>query len=199
MLFFFNLFSRSGVVQVLPISCTGCRNDAFGAALLTSPPAFGAGLLTLPRLDNLRTQSLMPEIYQHRLIVPSDAIDGQGHANNVEYVRWMQDAAIAHSDAQGWTAERYRQLGAGWVVRTHKIEYLQAAFAGDEVTVYTWVSNFRKIRSLRKYKIVRAADETVLAVAETDWAFIVHDRRVPRRIPPEVAQAFVVVLEENEP
>lgn len=141
----------------------------------------------------------MPAIYEYRLTVPDDAIDGQGHVNNLEYVRWMQEAAIAHSDAQGWTAERYRQSGAGWVVRTHKIEYLQAAFAGDEVTVYTWVSDFRKIRSLRKYKIVRTTDETTLAIAETDWAFIGHDRRVPRRIPPEVAEAFVVVSEAYEP
>jgi acyl-CoA thioester hydrolase len=188
MLIFFNLFSPCGVVQVLPISSTGCRNDALGAGLLNSPS-----------MDNWRKQSPMPAIYQHRLIVPNDAIDGQGHVNNLEYVRWMQEAAIAHSDAQGWSAERYQQFGAGWVVRTHKIEYLQAAFAGDEITVYTWVSNFRKIRSLRKYKIVRTTDRATLAVAETDWAFIAHDRRVPRRIPPEVAEAFLVVPEEDEP
>jgi len=211
MLIFFNLFSRCGVVQVLPISSIGCRDRAIGGAFQSSPPhawrgspalalaALGAGLLTPPIMDNTQKRPQMPAIYQHRLLVPNDAIDGQGHVNNVEYVRWMQDAAVAHSDAQGWTAERYRQLGAGWVVRTHKIEYLQAAFAGDEVHIYTWVSNFRKIRSLRKYKFVRAADGTTLAVAETDWAFIAHDRRVPRRIPPEVAEAFVAVSEENEP
>jgi acyl-CoA thioester hydrolase len=141
----------------------------------------------------------MPAIYEHRLIVPDDAIDGQGHANNLEYVRWMQEAAIAHSDAQGWPAERYRGLGAGWVVRSHKIEYRQAAFAGDEVVVRTWVSDFRKIRSLRKYKIIRATDDTLLAVAETDWAFIGYERRAPRRIPPEVAEAFIVVPPEEEP
>ncbi len=141
----------------------------------------------------------MPAIYEYRLIVPDDAIDGQGHVNNLEYVRWMQEAAIAHSDTQGWSAERYRQIGAGWVVRSHKIEYLQAAFAGDQIVVRTWVSDFRKIRSLRKYKIVRVADQTVLAIAETDWAFIGYERRAPRRIPPEVAEAFVIVPPEEEP
>lgn len=141
----------------------------------------------------------MPAIYEYRLIVPADAIDGQGHVNNLEYVRWMQEAAIAHSDAQGWSAERYQQIGAGWVVRSHKIEYLQAAFAGDQVVVRTWVSDFRKIRSLRKYKIIRVSDQAVLAIAETDWAFIGYERRAPRRIPPEVAEAFVIVPSKEEP
>ena len=49
----------------------------------------------------------------------ADEIDGQGHANNVAYVQWMQDAAVAHSAAQGWPGERYVELGCGWVVRSH--------------------------------------------------------------------------------
>lgn len=143
----------------------------------------------------------MIAIYEHRLRVPPEAIDAQGHVNNLEYVRWMQDAAVAHSNAVGWNGQRYRELGSGWVVRSHKIEYLQAAFADDEIVVFTWVSNLRKIRSLRKYKIVRTGtdENVVLAVAETDWAFIGLDERVPRRIPPEVAEAFTIVPEEAEP
>jgi len=141
----------------------------------------------------------MPAIFEYRLTVSPEAIDGQGHVNNLEYVRWMQEAAVAHSIAQGWTAARYRELGAGWVARSHWIEYLQPAFAGDAVVVYTWVADFRKIRSLRKYKMVRTADQTVLAVAETDWAFIAFEPRTPRRIPPEVGSAFIVVPADQEP
>ena len=37
------------------------------------------------------------------LVAPTD-IDGQGHVNNVVYLRWMQEAAEAHWDAKA-TAE----------------------------------------------------------------------------------------------
>ena len=141
----------------------------------------------------------MPAIFEYRVTVTEAEIDEQGHVNNVEYIRWMQAAAIAHSAAQGWPAQRYQEIGAGWVARSHQIEYLQAAFAGDEVVVYTWVSNFRKIRSLRKYKIVRRQDGTVLAVAETDWAFIGLAPRGPRRLPTELIESFVLVAESEEP
>src|SRR4051794_18334412 len=36
-------------------------------------------------------------------VLPS-ALDANGHANNVEFLRWMQDAAVAHADAVGCTA-----------------------------------------------------------------------------------------------
>jgi acyl-CoA thioester hydrolase len=40
----------------------------------------------------------------------------------------MQDIAIEHSAAAGWPMARYVELGAGWVVRSHFIEYLRPAF-----------------------------------------------------------------------
>ena len=141
----------------------------------------------------------MPAIFKYELTVTEEAIDGQGHVNNLEYVRWMQEAAVAHSAAQGWPAARYRQLGGGWVVRSHTIEYRLPVFAGDQIVVTTWVSDFRKIRSLRKYKMTRLADTRIVAVAKTDWTFIGLERRVPRRIPAELAEAFEVVPVEEEP
>ena len=83
----------------------------------------------------------------------------------------MLHAAVDHSTLQGWPSTRYLEEGIGWVARTHFIEYLLPAFAGEDVVVKTWISNFKKVTSLRKYKIVREADNQVLTVAETNWVF----------------------------
>jgi acyl-CoA thioester hydrolase len=140
----------------------------------------------------------MPEIYEHRHTVREDEIDGQGHANNVVYVQWMQDAAVAHSAAQGWPGERYVEAGFGWVVRWHGIEYLQPAFAADQLIVRTWVATMQKVMSLRRYHFVRAGDRALLATAETMWAFIDYATARPARILPEVAAAFTVVADSTE-
>lgn len=139
----------------------------------------------------------MPAVFVHHHHVRDDEIDEQGHVNNLRYLAWMQAAAIAHSAAQGWTAQRYRDLGAGWVVRSHFIEYRQPAFIADEVVVRTWVAGFQKVTSLRQYRILRARDEALLALAETNWAFVSFHTRQPRRIPPEVIAAFEVVSTET--
>jgi acyl-CoA thioester hydrolase len=135
----------------------------------------------------------MPRIFEHRHAVRDDEIDGLGHANNVAYVDWMQSAAVAHSAAQGWPGPRYQEAGYGWVVRSHTIEYLQPAFAGDEIIVRTWVATMKKATSIRRYRILRAPDGTLLATAETKWAFINYATRQPTRIPREVAEAFQVL------
>jgi acyl-CoA thioester hydrolase len=82
----------------------------------------------------------MPVIFECHRGVRDDEIDAQGHTNSVCYVAWMQDAALAHSAAQGWPAEAYQRLSMGWVVRSHAIEYHQPALVGDRIVVRTWVS-----------------------------------------------------------
>jgi acyl-CoA thioester hydrolase len=140
----------------------------------------------------------MPGIDRFDIQVPPEAVDGNGHVNNVVYVQWMQDAAIRHSDATGCT-RMTTDIGATWVVRTHHVEYASPAFGGDTVLVQTWVADFRKVRSLRKYRFVRASDGTLLARGETDWVFVDARTGRPRAIPDAIKDAFTVVPPEREP
>ena len=70
---------------------------------------------------------------------------------------------------------------------------------GEKLEIRTWVSDFSKVTSLRKYQVFRPQDGQVLAVGETDWAFLGLDPYVPRRIPPELAEAFQLVPLDQEP
>jgi len=140
----------------------------------------------------------MQPIYRHTFTVDQKTIDENGHVNNVVYVQWMQDIAILHSNAAGCT-DATRDIGAMWVARSHKIEYLSPAFDGDQIEALTWVVNFRKVRSLRRYKFVRIADQAVLARGETDWVFMDANKGRPRAIPEQVSGAFALVGEDQEP
>ena len=134
----------------------------------------------------------MDPIYQFEIRVTDHVLDGNGHVNNVAYVQWMQDAAIRHSDAAGCTALT-AGVGATWVVRTHQVEYHRPALAGDDILVLTWVADFRRVRSLRKYRFIRKGQGTVLAQAETDWVFIDVKTGKARAIPEAIRQAFQVL------
>jgi acyl-CoA thioester hydrolase len=139
----------------------------------------------------------MPAVFEYHHVVDDQEIDALGHANNVAYVEWMQAAAVGHSAAQGWPGQRYRQLGLGWVVRSHRVEYHQPAVAGDRIVVRTWVATMAKVTSIRRYRILRETDGCLLATAETKWAFINYATGQPARIPREIAQAFLVVDSDN--
>ena len=139
----------------------------------------------------------MPRIYQHSFIVPEQAMDENGHVNNVEYVRWMQEAAEFHAREEGCT-QATKFLGATWVVRTHRIEYFQPVFAHEQITVLTWVSNWRRARSLRKYKFLRDFSESIVAAGETDWIFIDTKTGRPRAIPESISDLFELLPEGEE-
>jgi acyl-CoA thioester hydrolase len=135
----------------------------------------------------------MPAVYEHIHTVAAAEIDELGHAGNLVYLQWTQAAAIAHSALQGWPAEAYRRLGAGFVVRSHQIEYLRPAYVGERIVVRTWVADFRRASSLRKYEIRHADDGGLLARAETLWAFVNLASGRPTRIPPDLEAAFEIV------
>lgn len=121
--------------------------------------------------------------------VPTSAIDANGHVNNVEFVRWMQEIAIAHADAAGCTAAT-REAGATWVARSHHIEYRRPVFAGERVRAITWLANVRRSFSLRKYRFERATDGVLLAEGETDWVFVDVQTGRPRSVPEEIKGMF---------
>jgi acyl-CoA thioester hydrolase len=137
-------------------------------------------------------------IFSKRFAVPADAIDMQGHVSNLAYVGWMQDVAIEHSATVGWSMRRYLELGAGWVVRSHFIEYFRPAFADEVVSVHTWVPRFDQRSTPRRYLFVRDADRAELAGAETIWVFVDLTTGRRRPIPAELLEAFDPVPEERE-
>ena len=134
-------------------------------------------------------------IYSKTFIIPANAIDENGHVNNVAYVQWMQDIAVEHYESIGGTSPM-QLVGATWVVREHRIEYLRPAFAGEQIEIKTWVENIRRVRSLRKYEFIRIADKKLLVNGETDWVFVDVQTGVPRAIPDEVSKVFAEAQEK---
>lgn len=133
-------------------------------------------------------------VYRHRFVVPREAEDANGHVNNVAYVQWMQDVAILHSEAVGGSAAM-RAAGCTWVVRSHKVEYLSPAYAGEGVEASTWVANVQRARSLRQYRFVRTSDSKLLAQGETEWVFVNAQTGRPTAIPESVRNCYVPVTD----
>jgi acyl-CoA thioester hydrolase len=131
-----------------------------------------------------------PQLFTKTFLIPGDAIDELGHVSNLKYIAWMQEIAIQHSAAQGWPVERYLQNGAVWVVRSHFVTYVRPAFAGETITIETWVAEIKPRSSLRRYLVSRTNDQSVLVEAETNWVYIDRQSGRPLRIPDDLRAAF---------
>ena len=128
--------------------------------------------------------------FSHRYVVTEADLDALGHANNTSYVKWVQDVAVAHSNAQGLALADYQSLGAVFVIRRHTIDYLRPAMKGDELEVTTWIASAAAASCERATEIRRVSDSELLATALTLWAFIDTTTGRPRRITDEVRARF---------
>ncbi len=128
----------------------------------------------------------------HLRNVVQEDLDSLNHVNNLQYLHWTLKAASAHSGHVGWPSTRYRELGSGWVVRSHKITYKAPAKLHDEIAIHTWIKSFDKVTSTRKYEIIRLSDNRICAIAETRWVFVNFETLQLVAIPAEVRAAFGV-------
>jgi acyl-CoA thioester hydrolase len=116
--------------------------------------------------------------------------DAFGHLNHVNYLHYMEEAAFDASAAVGYPKSRYEDIGYLWLARETEIEYLKPLFYGDTVEIKTWVGDFRRVRSIRRYEFRVNGSEELAARASTDWVYINRDTLRPSAVPPEMVAAF---------
>lgn len=80
-------------------------------------------------------------------------MDALGHVNNAVYLHYLEQAAIEHSAALGFTIERLAALGGVFIARRHEIDYLRPATAGDTLQVVTWAAEMKGAQAVRDYEI----------------------------------------------
>jgi acyl-CoA thioester hydrolase len=117
-------------------------------------------------------------------VLPED-IDEQGHVNNVAYVRWIQDVAVAHwlAVTTGEIREKYT-----WMLTRHEIDYKKQTFENEEVTVTTWVGAPTRVSWERFTEIRRGAD--LLVKARSVWCLFDRKTRRPARIGEDLKKWF---------
>ena len=118
--------------------------------------------------------------------VPED-IDELGHVNNVVYVRWIQDVAIAHWRAAATTTQ---QDEVAWVAVRHEIDYKHPTLLSDGVVARTWVGTADAVRFERHTEIVRESDQKVLARSRTLWCPIIRKTRRLTRLSDALRRVF---------
>jgi acyl-CoA thioester hydrolase len=121
------------------------------------------------------------------LQVRPEDIDQLKHVNNVVYLRWVQDAAVAH-----WTASAPAEAQATlfWVVVRHEIDYRRPALLGDGILARTWVGSAEGRHFERFTEILRASDRSLLARARTLWCPMSMTTGRPTQVNNEVRAAF---------
>jgi acyl-CoA thioester hydrolase len=130
------------------------------------------------------------DVFEISIPVQPQDIDELDHVNNVAYVRWVQDAAVAHWRS---VAAPEDQASVYWVVIRHEIDYKRPALAGDMILARTWVGSATRATFERHTELLRASDGTLLARARTLWCPIDAKTRRPVAVSESVRSVFSTI------
>jgi acyl-CoA thioester hydrolase len=114
-------------------------------------------------------------------IVPAD-IDHMGHVNNSIYLRWVQEAVLAHWERIAPEEAFARHL---WVALKHEITYRKAALLDDNLVAVAELQSFKGARSTYRTQINRG-DECI-AEAFSNWCSIDAKTGCPLRLDRDLA------------
>jgi acyl-CoA thioester hydrolase len=129
------------------------------------------------------------EIFVQRFPVDAADIDELGHVNNIVYLRYAQEIAIAH-----WSARAMPEMTANyvWVVLRHEADYRAALTMGDEVEVSTWVDEAPQGAAWARFvEIRKAGAEKPSAQIKSNWALLDAKTRRVKRVPQEIVERFL--------
>ncbi len=132
-----------------------------------------------------------PRAFLARLVVTAEDLSRLvPHANNVEYLRWIDRVAELHADALGHTRSRLLDDGRCFFVARHEVDYLAECWEREELLVATWVRSMRRTTSWRDTLILRPSDSATICRGSTLWAFVDMASRRPARIPESMIADF---------
>jgi acyl-CoA thioester hydrolase len=128
------------------------------------------------------------EIFTQRFPVDAADIDELGHVNNIVYLRYAQDIAIAHWRSRA-TPEMLAQYV--WVVMRHEVDYRAQLTLGDDVEVRTHVDDHARGPAWARFvDIYKAGSEKPAAQIKSNWCLLDAQTRRIKRVPPELVARF---------
>ncbi len=127
--------------------------------------------------------------FTQRFPVVAADIDELGHVNNIVYLRWAQEIAIAH-----WRSRASEEMLAGlvWVVLRHEADYRAALTLGDEVEVRTRVDDAPQGAAWARFvDIYKVGSEKPAVQIKSNWCLLDANTRRVKRVPSELVQRFL--------
>ena len=128
------------------------------------------------------------EIFTQPIRIDAPDIDELGHVNNIVYLRWAQEIAIAH-----WRARASAEMVASliWVVTRHEVDYRAPLVLGDEAIARTWVAPAPHGALWgRHVEIAKAGAEKASAAIFSNWCLLDAMTRRVKRVPAEIVTRF---------
>ena len=133
----------------------------------------------------------LPRPFILSVTVQPDDIDEFDHANNSVYLRWADQNAWAHWEADGFPPEQCRREDRGMAITRTEADYLGHCRLGDKIACAVWTPRSDgKLRAERWYQYRRVSDGVTVFRAVTKLVSFQISTGRPARMSPSFARHY---------
>lgn len=116
-------------------------------------------------------------------------VNPREEATSLTILRYLEDAAIAHSESVGYGVGRLKSEQRAWILNRWHLQIERYPVYGEKVIIETWPSNFERFYATREFLIINQNLE-IIGRATSLWIFINTQSKRPLRIGPEFQDAY---------
>lgn len=128
-------------------------------------------------------------IQELKSIVRYSETDESGRLSLPALVNYFQDVAELHGDTVGIGFRELEKQHLAWLLSSWQIVIDRMPELGEEILAQTWAWKFQSIFGLRN-AVLRDGEGNMLASANGNWFLYDMEKRVPVRVPQEMADAY---------
>ena len=125
----------------------------------------------------------MSGVYEKEYCLKSSDVNRFRRLRTSVLMRWLQEAAIAHTEELGMGREKTLDRGLLWIVSLQKTEVLRMPVYDETVVVRSWPGKTMHVFFPRYYELVSADRKETLVRASALWMLL--DEKTRRFVFPE--------------
>lgn len=135
----------------------------------------------------------MEQEYKESITISYYGTDGSLCLSPAILALYLQDLAINHSNAIGFTLEWLGERQCGWAITNWHIKINRLPHFGEQLTLVTWADACRRMQAQRSFRVEdENGDAIVLAMSR--WIFMDLAARRPAPITEEMQAAYCCAL-----
>ncbi|MBX9742933.1 MAG: acyl-CoA thioesterase [Chthoniobacterales bacterium] len=109
--------------------------------------------------------------------------DVGGATHNTAYLRFIETARTLFAVELGLDWKGMQNTSIFPVILRTEIDYRRAALVGDKLEVHSWLGEITAARFWCHFKIMRPADEVLIATCQQSLSFVQMPEGKPLRLP----------------
>ncbi|KLU65415.1 acyl-ACP thioesterase [Desulfosporosinus acididurans] len=116
-------------------------------------------------------------------------VNPQEEAAPLTILHFLEDTAIAHSQAVGFGVRQLKEEGLAWILNRWHLQMDHYPKLGETVAIETWPSKFERFYATREF-FIRDSKQSVIGRASSLWIFYNILTKRPLRVRPEFQEAY---------